>query len=301
MAIDTKSKTILVTGATGNQGGAAARQLLAGGSRVRVLSRDPSKPAARALAELGAELVKGDLDDKASLERAVSGVSGVFSVGNFWEHGFEGEVRHGKAVADASKAAGIEHLVYTSVDSADRASSLPHFESKWQIEQHIRSIGVPATILRPTFFMDNFLTLFRPQALDREGDGGGGLAIRMAMRPDTRLQMIATHDIGVLAAMAFARPDEFIGKTIGLAGDSLTMPEAASAFSRALGRPVQFIELPIDQVMAMSKEMGIMFQWFNDVGYSADISVVRALHPDMLSFEAWIHREKESFDQGHDA
>ena len=150
------NRLVLVTGATGRQGGATARHLLARGFRVRAVTRDPDKPAARALAERGAEVVRGDLDDPASLESAIRGADGVFSVQNFWETGFEREVKQGIALADLAQAAGTRHFVYASVGSAHRKTGLPHFESKWQIEEHIRAIGLPHTVLRPVWFMENW-------------------------------------------------------------------------------------------------------------------------------------------------
>ena len=144
------TKIILVTGATGQQGGAVARHLLKQpGFAVRALTRDSAKPAARALAQAGAEVVRGDLDDPASVRRALEGAWGVFSVQNFMETGYEGEIRQGKALADAAKAAGVQHFVYTSVVSADRKTGLPHFESKWQIEQHIVQADCPTRYCGP--------------------------------------------------------------------------------------------------------------------------------------------------------
>ena len=168
-------KLIVVTGATGQQGGATARHLLAQGWRVRAFVRDPIKPAAQELAAKGAELVQGDLDDRASLDRALSGAYGAFSVQTFMgPEGPIGEARQGMVLADAAKAAGIQHLVYTSVGGAERKSGLPHFESKWQIEEHIRSLGLPATILRPVFFMEN---LRSPWMGPRDG------VLAVALRP----------------------------------------------------------------------------------------------------------------------
>ncbi len=152
---------VLVVGATGNQGGATARALLADGWPVRAMTRDPNSAGAKELAALGAELVTADLDDPPSLEAAVRGMYGVFSVQNFMTAGLEGEVRHGNAVAAAASEAGVMHFVYTSVGGAERASGVPHFETKWTIEQRITQLGLPATVLRPALFMDNFA---HPQA-----------------------------------------------------------------------------------------------------------------------------------------
>jgi uncharacterized protein YbjT (DUF2867 family) len=283
MSINTRHQTILVTGATGKQGGAAVRHLIAKGFRVRALSRDPSKPAARELAELGIDVIQGDLDDRRSLDRAINGVHGAFSVGSFWEHGPEGEVRQGKAVADAAKAAGLKHLIYTSVDGAERATGLDHFESKWKVEQHIAEIGVPATILRPVFFMENFLTAVRPTL---EGDK---LTLALPMKPEKSLQLVAVSDIGAIAAIAFERPDAYVGKAIGIAGDELSMPQVAAAMQRFLGRTVEFNEIPLDAARSASRDMGDMFAWLNERGYTVDIPALREIFPALLRFDTWLH------------
>jgi uncharacterized protein YbjT (DUF2867 family) len=277
-------KVIVVTGATGQQGGATARHLLAQGWRVRALVRDLNKPAAQALAAKGAELAQGDLDDRASLDRGLSGAYGVFSVQTFMgPDGAVGETRQGKLLADAARAAGVQHFVYTSVGGAERKSGLPHFESKWQIEEHIRGLGLPATILRPVFFMDN---LRSPWMGPRDG------VLAMALHPTTSLQMIASDDIGAFAALAFARPQEFIGQALEIAGDALTMPQVADAFTRVTGQAVHFVELPLEQVRSFNREMGDMMAWFNDHGYSADIAALRKLHPRLTTFEAWLRKTK---------
>lgn len=275
-------KMIVVTGATGQQGGATARHLLAQGWRVRALVRDPNKPAAQALAAKGAELVQGDLDDRASLDRALAGAYGVFSVQTFMgPDGPAGETRQGKLLADAAQAAGVQHFVYTSVGGAERKSGLPHFESKFQIEEHIRGLGLPATILRPVFFMEN---LRSPWMGPRDG------VLAIGLRPTTALQMIAADDIGAFAALAFARPQEFIGKAIEIAGDALTGPQMADALTRATGQPVRFVEQPLEQVRSFNAEMADMFAWFNDHGYAADIPALRKLHPGLMTFETWLRK-----------
>ena len=276
-------KTIVVTGATGQQGGATARHLLAQGWHVRALTRDPQGAAARALAAAGAEVVSGNMYDRASLDQAFAGAYGVFSVQNFWlpDVGAAGEVRQGKIVADAAKAAGVRHLVYTSVGGAERQTGLSHFDSKWQIEEYVRSLSLPATVLRPVFFMEN---LTSPMMGPRDG------VLANALRPTTSLQMIAVEDIGFFAALAFARPQEFIGKAIELAGDSLTMPQVAETMTRVTGQPVQFVEVPLEQVAAFSQETADMLAWFNGHGYEADIAGLRKLHPGMLTFETLLRK-----------
>jgi len=273
--------SILVSGATGQQGGAVARHLLAAGWAVRALTRDPAKPAAQALAARGATVVRGDLNDRASVERAVAGASGVFSVQNYYEAGgAEGEIRQGVALADAAKAAGVRHLVYSSVGSADRRTGIPHFESKARIEEHVRGLGVPYTILRPVFFMDNW-------AWARDAIRGGVLA--QPFDPDKPLQQVAVDDIGAFAALAFADPATWRGRAVDLAGDELTMPQSAEVFARVIGRPVRYERIPMDRFeQAAGKESATMFAWFNDVGYAADIPALRATYPRLTTLERYL-------------
>jgi len=277
-----QARIILVTGATGQQGGATARHLLAKGWRVRALTRDPNKPAAQALAAQGAEVVIGDLEDRASLDKVLAGVYGVFSVQQFLGLGSEGEIRQGKTLADAAKAAGVQHFVYTSVGGAERKTGIPHFESKFTIEQYIQAIGLPVTILRPVFFMENFKIYAGPQEVD------GILTLTQPLRPDKTMQMIAVDDIGALAALAFEKPQEFIGRALEIAGDELTMPQVAEVFSRITGQPHRFVELPLEQVRTVNAEGTIMLEWFNESGYQANIPALRAIYPEMTTFETWL-------------
>jgi len=273
-------RTILVSGATGQQGGAVARQLLERGFAVRALTRDGDKPAARELAERGAEIVEGDLEDLPSVERALEGVRGVFSVQQFWEAGVEGEVRQGKALAEAAKAAGVEHIVYSSVGSAHRETGIPHFESKYEVEEHAREIGLPLTVLRPVFFMQNWEMM-------REPILGGTLP--QPLDPDRPFQMIAVEDIGMFAAMAFEDPETWIGREVDLAGDEPTMPEIADTFSRVTGREIGYFQVPWDQFEEqMGEEYAVMYRWFNEVGYEADVAGLRKDHPGLISFEHYL-------------
>ncbi len=281
--MSSKERTILVVGSTGQQGGAVARHLLTQGWLVRALTRDPSKPAARALAASGAEVVQGDLTDRASLDRVLQGVYGVFDmqISRLPEVGYGGEVQQGKNMADAAGAAGVQHYVYSSVGGADRNTGIPHFESKWEIERYISSLSLPATILRPVWFMDN---LNRQRSAILQG------SFSIPLRSDTVLQMVAVDDIGAFAALAFARPQEFIGKALELAGDSLTMPQTAEILSRVIGRPVRFVEQSLEQVRRFSAESALMYQWFMEDGYRADIPALRAIYPELTPLETWLRR-----------
>ncbi|MET9361213.1 NmrA/HSCARG family protein [Streptomyces sp. NPDC006632] len=274
-------RVVVITGATGRQGGATARALLSRGRTVHALVRDPDVPAAQALKEAGAVLVRGDLDEPASLEEALRGAYGVFSVQTFTgPDGLTGEVRQGRAVADAAARAGVAHLVYSSVDGADRPADVRHFASKGEVERYTAALGLPATILRPTFFISNF-ELLGPQWQD------GELVLTLAVDPRTRLQMIAPQDIGAIAAEAFDTPDEYLGRTVEIAGDELTGPQMAGVFARVAGRPVRFAPTPIERIRAHSEEMAAMFDWFDTVGFRADVEALRARYPRMTTLADW--------------
>ena len=278
------NKIIAVTGATGQQGGAVARKLLAEGWQVRALTRDPGKPAAQELKALGAEVSAGDLDNRAELDAAFQGVYGVFSVQNFWlpNVGYEGEIRQGKNVADAAKAAGVQHLLYSSVGAAHRGMGQKHFESKWLIEQHIQGLDIPYTILRPVAFMDNY-NWSRPYILSGTFSGNG-------TSPDKATQILAVEDIGVFAALAFSNPGEYLGKTIELAGDELTEPQIAETFARVIGRPVTLTPPTGGWGNATEEEMKAAYNFFNGKAYDADIPALRRLHPGLLTLEQYLRR-----------
>jgi uncharacterized protein YbjT (DUF2867 family) len=281
------SRIVLVSGATGNQGGATARALLARGYTVRALTRHPESEKSQQLAALGAQLVKGDLNDPASLRAAVDGAYGVFSVGDFWEHGRDGEIRQGNNLADAAQAAGAKHLVYSSVGGADRASGVPHFESKFEVEEHLRTLQVPWTILRPVSFMENWDGEQLRQIM------AGTLASPLS--PTTHFQQISVSDIGNFAAEAFDHPDVWVGKTVEIAGDDRTMSEVAATFSVAMGKPVRYVQTPWNDFSTEAgEEITAMFRWFEAGGYNADVATLRRQHPFVTSFEAYLKQHLSS-------
>jgi uncharacterized protein YbjT (DUF2867 family) len=258
-------KNILVTGATGRQGGAVARELLAKGYQVRALTRKPDEENARALAQLGAKVVQGNFDDAASLAQAVKGVWGAFAVQNTWEAGVEREEEQGKRFAKIAKDAGVRHFVYSSVGSAHRNTGIPHFENKWRVEGTVRSLQFPSyTVLRPVFFMENFLLPWFKPAIDQ-----GKLTV--GIKPTTVLQMIAVTDIGKYGAWAFENHEKLNGRALDIAGDAKTMPETAKIISKATGRKIEFVPTPIEEVRKFSEDFAIMLEWFDAVGYNADI------------------------------
>lgn len=276
---------ILVTGATGQQGGAVARELLAAGHTVKAMTRKPESDKARALAALGAEIVQGDLNDAGSLERAFRGAWGIFAVQNTWEAGVEGEEKQGKRAAEVAREQGVQHFVYSSVGSAERDTGIPHFDNKWRIEETVRGLNFPSyAVLRPVFFMENWLSPWFKPSIDE-----GTLAI--AVEPETSLQMIAVQDIGKYGRLAFERHEALNGQAIEIAGDEMTMPEVATIISRASGKPVSHYQVPIEQVREFSEDFAIMLEWFDRVGYNADIEGNAAkwgITP--TKFETWAGR-----------
>lgn len=283
MAKQLTERLILVTGATGNQGGAVARSLLKRGFRVRALTRDPQKPKAQALAEQGAEVVQGDLDDLVSVGQAVKGVYGVFSVQNFWETGAEGEIQQGVMLADAAKAANVQHFVYSSVGSAERKTGIAHFDSKWQIEEYVRQISIPHTVFRPVAF--NY-SIASPDNRKFVLEG----TWTMPLSPDTRLQVLSEEDYGVFVAMALENSEQWLGRSLEVASDELSMIEMAEAFGRVIGRSVEYVKMPWEQFrQASGEEFTSMLRWFEDVGYDADLVALRNEYP-LTTFEQYLRK-----------
>jgi len=229
------------------------------------MTRKPDSDAAKALARQGAEVVKGDLNDAESLRRALQGAWGVFAVQNTWEAGVEGEEVQGKRIAELARKAGVQHYVYTSVGSAHRKTGIPHFDNKWRIEETVRGLGFPShVILRPVFFMDNFFSPWFKPAIDQG-------KLMMALKPTTVLQMIAVKDIGKYGLLAFEKAEDLNRKEIDLAGDAHTMPQAAQILSKAAGRSITFQPVPLEDVRKASEDNALMLEWFDRIGYDADI------------------------------
>jgi uncharacterized protein YbjT (DUF2867 family) len=277
-------KLVLITGATGKQGGATLGYLFRqGGFKLRALTRKPQSDSARMVAALGGEVVVGDLDDRASLERAVAGAWGVFSVQNTWEAGVEREETQGKTLAEVARAQGVQHFVYTSVGSANKKTGIPHFDNKARVEAAIKTLGFPSyTIIRPVFFMENLIS---PWFLN-------GDKLVAPLRPETKLQMIASDDIGKFGARAFTAADQMKGVELDIAGDAVTMPEAAAAISELLGKTITYQQIPIEAVRQNSDDLAKMLEWFDAVGYSADIAGMEAKHGIRpLTLKNWVRHQ----------
>lgn len=279
------NRLVLVTGATGQQGGAVAKELLKKGFAVKAMTRKPESENAKALAALGAEIVFGDLNDAASLESALKGAWGVFAIQNTWEAGVEAEEEQGKLIAEVAKKNSVQHFVYSSVGSAHKNTGIPHFDNKWRVEEKIRELGFNSyVIIRPVFFMENFASPWFKPAID-----GGTLAV--AIKPETKLQMIAVEDIGKYGAWAFEKAEELNGREIDLAGDELTMPEVAELISKTAGRQINFFSPPIEEIKKFSEDFATMLEWFDAVGYSADIKgTAKECGIKHVSFSGWVKR-----------
>jgi uncharacterized protein YbjT (DUF2867 family) len=279
--------TILVTGATGQQGGALARTLLKKGHRVRALTRKPEAPSAQELKKQGAGIVKGSFDEPGSIENAATGVDAAFAMGTPYEAGPEAEIKQGIALVEALAKAKVPFLLYTSVSDADRKTAIPHFDSKFKVEQRVKELGIRHAIVAPVFFMDNLLSpWFLPQLQQ------GKLAL--AMPAGRKLQHVSVADLGEFNALVLERREQFAGKRINLASDELTGTEAAQILSRVTGRKIEYSEIPLDQLRAMNEDWAKMFEWFDKVGYSADIAGLRKQYPEVRwhTFEQWA-KEKD--------
>ncbi len=274
--------TVLVTGATGQQGGAAARALLARGHTVRALTRNPSGDAAKALAAAGADVRAGDFNDPATLTAAANGADTAIVMSTPFEAGEEAETRQGIAAIDAVKAAGVGHVIYSSVASADRGTGIPHFDGKYAVEQHLAASGLNYSISAPVWFMEN---LAAPWMAGSLLDG----ALAIALDKDRPLQQVAVADIGAFLATLAERRAEVFGRRIDIAGDELTGEATARIIGNAAGRRVGYYQVPLDAVRQQSEDLAKMFAWFDAVGYSADIAELRREFPEVgwQSFADW--------------
>jgi uncharacterized protein YbjT (DUF2867 family) len=274
---------ILVLGATGQQGGAVARQLLAHGFGVRALTRDSTSAAAQQLRQAGVDLVTGDMGDEATLAAAMRGVYGVFSVQPpAWAPTPESdaeEARIGQLVVRVAQRSGVQHLVYSSVLGSElQVAFRPAF--KYAIEEYLWQSGVPATVLKPAVFMENaYLPQFSLPAA----------SIYNATPFELPTPYIAVEDIGVFARLAFERPQQFVGQSLNLAGDELTVTALAELLTRELGAPIHAVQVPLDVVKAQNDLLGQFVEAIYTHGIPAvDLLALRRLHPKLRTFAEWV-------------
>ena len=279
------SGLVLVAGATGQQGGSVARRLLEGRFRVRGVTRNVDSDAAKELTAMGAEIVRAEFTDPESLDAALEGVDAVFAVTTPFEAGVDAETAQGVALVDAAAAAGVDHFVYSSVASADKATGVPHFESKYRVEEHLAASDLRWSVVAPVYFMGN---LFFPDMLNGLKEG----AYAIALPADLSLQQIAGEDIGAFVAHVLANADEFARTRIDIAGDELSSQQSADVLADILGKPISVVELPIDGIRSFSEDFALMYEWFVSTGYVADVEGLRSSYPEIgwTRFAEWATR-----------
>jgi len=270
-------RKILVTGATGQQGGSLARLLLEKKHKVYAFtrSRDAQPSAVQDLVNKGAKIVKGDLNDPDSVRHAVKEIDSIFLMGTPFEDGTEGEIRRGKLMADIAKENKVEHLVYSSVVGANKNTGIPHFESKYKVEQHIKNLGIPYTIIGPTFFMENLL-------YQRQGLQQGQFTLPLS--PSTILQQIPVQNIAEFLALVIESPEHYLGKRIDIASDEVTAQQASEILSNLLENKIKYTPIP-----AANEDLGRMFEWYEKVGTDIDIKSLHKKYPSVnwLTFKDW--------------
>jgi uncharacterized protein YbjT (DUF2867 family) len=314
-----EKKTIAVVGATGAQGGGLVRAILAdpgGGFAARALTRNVNSDQAKALAKLGAEVVAADIDDPESLDRAFRGAYGAYCVTFFWAHfSPEKELAEATSMAKAAKRAGLQHVIWSTLEDTRQWVPLddprmptlmgkykvPHFDAKGEANHVFTELGVPTTFLLTSFYWENLINF----GMAPQKGPDGKLAFTLPMG-DKKLASIAAEDIGKCAYGIFKRGREFVGKTVGIAGEHLTGAQMAAALSRALGQEVRYNDVPPEEFRSFgfpgAEDIGNMFQFkqeFNDVFCGArSIEVARGLNPALQSFEAWLAENKSRIPLG---
>jgi uncharacterized protein YbjT (DUF2867 family) len=290
---------VLVTGATGLQGGSVARHLLRNGKyNVRCLSRNTTSDKARALRQAGGELVAGDLGDRASLEAAMRGCDVVFGVTNFWEH-FEGERQHGANLADAVAEAKVPRFVFSTLPSAKNITggkiAVPHLDIKAEIEQYVRQRGLNAVYVNVAFYYENFINF---QMLQRQPDGTLAFGFPQG---DTPLAGVGIEDLGGVVVAVLERFDEFSGKVVGVVGDDMPCAHYAEVMTRVLGCKAAYQYIPRDVYAKFAfpgaEELANMFE-FNRLympNRNADLEQCRKLYPAMQDFETWLKANRAMF------
>jgi len=276
---------ILVAGATGNQGGAALRHLLADGWKVRALTRNPDSKSARELRDLGAELVRGDFDDRKSLDQALNGVYGVFmpSFQVNMRVTPEIEIKYGIALLEAAKDAGVRHFVYTSEIGADKNTDIPYLASKGLIESRIHELGLPATILRHAFFVEWLAGSFAPIMWR---------GLEKGLKQDQTIQVISLDDVGAFAAFVFNDPKRFIGQEIEIAGDETSLDQIAQTYRHVKGADLKPTWIPYWLLTRMG-QFGKLIQHLPAQESRADIASLRKLHPKLKNLEDGLRVAKQ--------
>ena len=275
--------TVAVVGATGRQGGAVARHLLADGWTVRSLTRRPESPAGRELAALGTDVIRVDLDDRRSLTAAFAGAHGVFSVQNPMTSGVDAEVRHGKNVADAAKEAHVAHVVYGSAGIGVAGTGVPSWESKLVVHAHLEDLGLPLTVLRPMAFMELMTdkAFFPAVAMWH--------LMPKLMGPDRPVPWICVNDLGAVAARAFADPDRFIGRDIKLASEVRSIAECRTIWTSVTGRPPRRLPMPVRMFERfVGTDLTTMWRWLRSGQFDIEPAQTHEILPTASTVQDWL-------------
>lgn len=279
----THKHTVLVFGATGAQGGSVVNALLANGHNVIGLTRNIESPAAKALAARGVELRVGDYSQPDTLRAVAKGADAAFFMTTPFETGPESEVTQGVSTIDALRDANVNHVVFSSVGDADKATGISHFDSKYKVEEYLVESGLNYSIVAPVYFMEN---LNSPWTLPELQKGN----VAAAMSADRILQQVAVQNIGEFAVALIERGETVFGKRYDIAGDELSFVDAVNQASKASGRDITFQSFPIETLKSQNEELAVMFEWFDTTGYSANIASLKSEFPEVnwLSFADWL-------------
>ncbi len=282
-------RTIVVTGATGLQGGAVSRHLLEDGWHVRGLTRNAESKRAQALRALGAEVVQGDMADAATLRPVFEGAYGIYSVQNPFIGGPEAEVRQGKHVADVAKDVGVQHLVYGSAGIGRKGTGIPSWETKLQIEDHMKALELPLTILRPMAFMELMThKKFFPAV-------GAWHVMPTLMGSSRSVAWLCTDDLGAIVAKAFGAPRSFVSKDLALASDVRSLDECRSIYREVVGRNPRRFPMPVwlfERLGFVGRDLTTMWRWLRTGAVDLDTTSTREIHPDALTVRSWLREHK---------
>lgn len=282
---------IVVTGATGLQGGAVSRHLLRQGWHVRALTRNPTSKRARAIAAAGAEVMQGDMDDAVTLMPVFDQAYGVYSVQNPIISGPAAEIRQGKQIADAARASGVRHLVYASAGIGRGGTGIPSWETKVQVEAHIRAQGLPATILRPMAFMELMTAKKFAPAI------AAWSVMPAAIGPSRSVGWICADDLGAVVAKVFDAPQHFVGKALALASDVQSLEQCRQIYREVMGKNPPHVPMPawlFQRFGFVGQDLTAMWRWLRTETIALDTGPTRAIHPEARTVRAWLEARKQA-------
>lgn len=272
-----EKKRILVSGATGQQGGSVVNALLNDGHEVVGITRNVDSTRAKALKNRGVDMISVNFTDHQAAVKAMQGFDVVFALTTPFEEGLEKETQQGITMANAAVEAGVSHFIFNSVSDADRSTGVPHFDSKYEVEKHLATLHLNWTVVGPTYFMDNMM-LFNVDGL-KEGK------LMMAMPGNIELQQVAVEDIGLFVAHVVSAGADMFGKRVNIAGDSITGEQMVEVLTEVIGKEIVYQGFPTDVMREQSEDMALMYEWFISTGYSADMNAMRG--HGMKSFRDW--------------